>query len=121
LLGFDQYQLLSIKGIHRYWAIQFLTQNLLEFQRLKWSKPSSKLTLGDVVRRFRHEQKGQMLLYVFEQAVQKKPLFDILRDLKMIAYPLTPPVCLFQGLISFFARVKFIQRNGAGAGLQSGQ
>lgn len=85
LLGFDQYQLLSFKGINRYWAIQFLTQNLLELQRLKWSKPSTKLTLGDVVRRFRHEHKGQMLLYVFEQAMQKKPLFDILRDLKMIS------------------------------------
>lgn len=85
LLGLDQYQLLSFKGIHRYWAIQFLTQNLLELQRMEWSTPSSKLTLGDVVRRFRHEHKGQMLLYVFEQAMQKKPLFDILRDLKMVS------------------------------------
>lgn len=85
MIGFDQYQLLSFKGINRYWAIQFLTQNLLELQRMKWSKPSTKLTLGDVVRRFRHEHRGQMLLYVFEQAMQKKPLFDILRDLKMIS------------------------------------
>jgi SRSO17 transposase len=85
LLGFDQYQLLSFKGINRYWAIQFLTQNLLELQRMEWSRPSAKLTLGDVVRRFRHEHKGQMLFYVFEQAMQKKPLFDILRDLKMIS------------------------------------
>lgn len=85
LLGFDQYQLLSFKGIHRHWAIQFLTQNLLEIQRVEWSKPSSKLTLGDVVRRFRHEHKGQMMLYVFEQALQNKPLFDILQDLKMVS------------------------------------
>ncbi|PUA34786.1 hypothetical protein C8Z91_33460 [Paenibacillus elgii] len=33
LLGFDQYQLLSFMGIQRFWAIQFLTQNFLEFQR----------------------------------------------------------------------------------------
>ncbi|MDQ8736470.1 transposase [Paenibacillus sp. LHD-38] len=83
LLGFDQYQLLSFKGIERFWAIQFLTQNILEFQRQEWSKPSAKLTLGDVVRRIRYEHKGQLLLYVYEQALQKKPLFDILRELKM--------------------------------------
>lgn len=83
LLGFDQYQLLSLKGIERFWAIQFLTQNLLEFQRQEWSKSNSKLTLGDIVRRIRQEHRGQMLLYVYEQALQKKPLFDILRDLKL--------------------------------------
>ncbi|QWU13226.1 Transposase DDE domain-containing protein [Paenibacillus sophorae] len=31
LLGFDQYQLLSFHGIRRYWAIQFLTQNLKSY------------------------------------------------------------------------------------------
>ncbi|PLR75298.1 hypothetical protein CU633_21845 [Bacillus sp. V3-13] len=32
LLGFDQYQVLSFKAIERYWVIQYLTQNFLEFQ-----------------------------------------------------------------------------------------
>jgi IS4 transposase len=31
LLGFDQYQLLSFFGIQRFWAMQFLTLNYLEY------------------------------------------------------------------------------------------
>lgn len=81
LLGFDHYQLLSFKGIQRFWAIQFLTQNLLEFQRHEWSSRRHRFTLGDVVRRIRYEHRGQILLYVYEQALQRKSLFDILRDL----------------------------------------
>lgn len=45
LLGFDQYQLLSFKGIQRFWAIQFLTQNFLESQRQDWIKRDKRLTL----------------------------------------------------------------------------
>ncbi|WP_081954154.1 IS701 family transposase [Paenibacillus sp. FSL R5-0345] len=51
LLGFDQYQLLSFIGIQRFWAIQFLTQNYLEFQRQEWMRDKSSMTLGDVVYR----------------------------------------------------------------------
>jgi hypothetical protein len=82
LLGFDQYQLLSFQGISRFWAIQFLVQNLLEFQRQEWSSHQCRMTLGDVVRRLRYEHTGQMILYVYEQALKNKPLFDVLRDLK---------------------------------------
>ncbi|WP_407946424.1 hypothetical protein [Paenibacillus alkaliterrae] len=64
LLGFDQNQLLLLKGIERFWTIQFLTQNLLKFQRQEWSNSNSKVTLGDVVRRLRHEHRGCVLLYV---------------------------------------------------------
>ncbi len=81
LLGFDQYRLLSFQGISRYWTIQFLVQNLLEFQRHAWSTSQSRMTLGDVERRFRYEQTGQMILYVYEQALKNKPLFDVLREL----------------------------------------
>lgn len=55
LLGFDPYQLLSSQGISRLWAIQFLVQNLLEFQRHEWSSYQCRMSLGDVVRRFHHE------------------------------------------------------------------
>jgi hypothetical protein len=33
LLGFDQYQMLSYKGIQRFWYVQFLVYNFLEYQR----------------------------------------------------------------------------------------
>jgi SRSO17 transposase len=41
LLGFDQYQHLSHKGIERFWTIQFLTYDFLELQRKKWERGSS--------------------------------------------------------------------------------
>ncbi|WP_051250481.1 IS701 family transposase [Paenibacillus harenae] len=85
LLGFDQYQLLSIHGIQRFWAIQFLTQNFLEFQRQEWMEQQSDLTLGDVARRIREEFFGQIIVYVYQQALEKKPLFDILKHLKLSA------------------------------------
>lgn len=85
LLGFDQYQLLSIEGIQRFWAIQYLTQNFLESQRQEWMKDAEHLTLGDVVYRIRQEYFGQIIVYVYQQALEKKPLFDILKHLKIPA------------------------------------
>jgi len=85
LLGFDHYQLWSFHAIERFWVIQFLTQNFLELQRVEWSTPTAPLTLGDVVRRIRQEHFGQLVVYVYEQALAKKPLFDILKRLKITA------------------------------------
>ncbi|MFD0872390.1 IS701 family transposase [Paenibacillus residui] len=85
LLGFDQYQLLSFRGIQRFWAIQFLTQNFLEFQRQEWMNGGTDVTLGDVVRRIREEFFGQIVVYVYQQALEKKPLLDILRHLRLSA------------------------------------
>lgn len=85
LLGFDQYQLLSFEGIQRFWAIQYLTQNFLESQRQDWMNKDRNLTLGDVVYRIRQEFFGQIIVYVYQQALEKKPLFDILRHLKIPA------------------------------------
>jgi hypothetical protein len=65
-------------GRSAFWAIQFLTQNVLKSQR-------QELTLGDVVRRIREEYFGQIIVYVFQQALEKKPLFDILNQLKLSA------------------------------------
>lgn len=61
LLGFDHYQLLSFTGIQRFWAIQFLTQNFLEFQRQEWISDGADVKLGDVVRRKREEALPQVL------------------------------------------------------------
>lgn len=80
LLGFDQYQLLSFVGIQRFWAIQFLTHNFLEWQRYEWSSARTPYTLGDVVYRIRQEYFGQIIVHVYQQALEHKPLFDILRS-----------------------------------------
>ncbi|WP_338120020.1 transposase [Paenibacillus thalictri] len=85
LLCFEQYQLHSFTGIQRFWAIQFLTQNFLEFQRQEWSRENAELTLGDVVRHIREDYFGQIIVYVYQQALEKKPLFDILKLLRLSA------------------------------------
>lgn len=85
LLGFDQYQLWSFQAIQRFWVIQFLTQNFVELQRKEWSKPNAALTFGDVVRRIRQEYFGQLVVYVYEQALAKTPLFEVLSSLKISA------------------------------------
>jgi hypothetical protein len=71
LLSFDQYQLLSFTGIQRLWVIQFLTQNFLKIQRQEWMSDDADLTLGDVVRRIREEFFGQIVVYVYQQALEK--------------------------------------------------
>lgn len=85
LLGFDQYQLLSFVGIRRFWAIQFLTYNFLELQRNEWLQNGHSMTLGDVVRRIRDEYWGQIIVYVYQQALKNKPLHGILQELKLTA------------------------------------
>lgn len=85
LLGFDQYQLWSFQAIQRFWVIQFLTQNFVELQRREWSKPNASLTFGDVVRRIRQEYFGQLVVYVYEQALAKTPLIEVLSRLKISA------------------------------------
>ncbi|NOU86378.1 hypothetical protein GC102_11440 [Paenibacillus sp. LMG 31460] len=77
--------MLSFEGIQRYWAIQYLTQNFLESQRQDWLKNEKHLTLGDVVYRIRQEYFGQVIVYVYQQALEKTPLFDIPRHLKITA------------------------------------
>ncbi|UOF89059.1 IS701 family transposase [Fodinisporobacter ferrooxydans] len=85
MLGFDQYQLQSFYAIQRYWAIQFLVYNFLELQRNEWSTEQDPMTLGDVVRRIRKEYFGQIVTYVYQQALAQRPLFEVLDELKLSA------------------------------------
>jgi hypothetical protein len=48
-------------------------------------KGAKHLTLGEVVYRIRQEYFGQIIVYVYQQALEKKPLFDILKGLKIPA------------------------------------
>jgi hypothetical protein len=84
LLGFDEYELHSFKAIKRFWCIQFLVYNYLEFQRNMWATECS-LTIGDVVRRIRKEHFGQLIVYVYQQALEKKPITEVLQTFKISA------------------------------------
>jgi len=84
LLGFDVYQLLSYKGIERFWCLQFLTINFLEHQRKEWEKEGP-LTIGDTARRIRRDHLGQMIVYAYEQGLSQKPLAEVLECLNLSA------------------------------------
>ncbi|UAC46949.1 IS701 family transposase [Bacillus aquiflavi] len=84
LLGFNDYQLLSRKGIERFWCMQFLTYNFLEYQRKKWEDGTT-LTIGDVVRRIRKDHLGLLVVYAYEQGLTQKPLMEVLKSLKLTA------------------------------------
>ncbi len=74
-----------MKGIERFWCLEFLTYNFLEHQRLQWNSDCMSLSIGDVVRRFRKDSLGQIVVYAYEQALNQKPLMSILKELKLIA------------------------------------
>lgn len=82
LLGFDHYQLLSHKGIERFWCLQFLTYNFLEFLRREWEKEGI-VTIGDTVRRIRRDHLGQLILYAYQQGITQRPLAEVLKCLKL--------------------------------------
>ncbi len=84
LLGFDHYQLLSHKGIERFWCLQFLTYNFLEFLRREWEKEGI-ITIGDTVRRIRRDHFGQLILYAYQQGITQRPLAEVLKCLKLSA------------------------------------
>ena len=53
-------------------------------QRLEWSS-SSEMTLGDTVRRIRMEHMGDVVVYVYQQALRHTPLLQVLAELKLTA------------------------------------
>nr|WP_263325082.1 transposase [Neobacillus sp. Marseille-Q6967] len=85
LLGFDQYQLLSMKGIERFWFLEFLMYNFLEYPRLNWQSDCIPHSIGDVVRRIRKDSLGQLVVYAYEQGLNQKPLMSILKELRLTA------------------------------------
>ncbi|WP_059172006.1 hypothetical protein [Bacillus sp. FJAT-27445] len=66
MMGFDHYHLLSLKAIHRYWTIQYLTRNFLKIQRVEWSKDAP-ITFGEAVRKIRSHMFGQLVVYVYRE------------------------------------------------------
>ena len=84
LLGFDEYQMWSYKAVGRYWCIQHLTYAYLEFQRQEWGQ-SQEMTLGDTVRRIRMEHLGNLVVDVYQQALNSTPLSQVLAELKLTA------------------------------------
>ncbi|QSO48625.1 hypothetical protein [Alicyclobacillus mengziensis] len=51
---------------------------------MKWTKEDA-MTLGDVVRRIRNEYLGSIVCYVYQQALENRPLLKVLKTLCLTA------------------------------------
>jgi hypothetical protein len=98
---FRPYQLLSFYAIQRFWSLQYLDYNFLEVQRKERSTCDNPFTLGDVVRRIRNEHFGQIIVYVYQQVLDQRPLKEVSNDLKLPRNRYMLPVCPI-----WFARLK---------------
>lgn len=54
-LGFDEYQVQSLKSIKRFWSMEFMTYTFLELFRVSNKKKFKFETLGDVIGHFRNK------------------------------------------------------------------
>ena len=67
-LGFDEFQIQSLKSIHRYWSMIFLTYTFLEIFRVKCGKLYKFKNIGDVILHFRNNYLVKIVSFAHECA-----------------------------------------------------
>jgi len=67
-LGFDEFQIQSLKSIHRYWSMIFLTYTFLEIFRVKCGKLYKFKNIGDVILHFRNNYLIKIVSFAHECA-----------------------------------------------------
>ena len=67
-LGFDEFQIQSLKSIHRYWSMIFLTYTFLEIFRVKCEKLYKFKNIGDVILHFRNNYLIKIVSFAHECA-----------------------------------------------------
>ncbi|PEG26496.1 IS701 family transposase, partial [Clostridium neonatale] len=67
-LGFDEFQIQSLKSIHRYWSMIFLTYTFLEIFRVKCEKLYKFKNIGDVILHFRNNYLVKIVSFAHECA-----------------------------------------------------
>lgn len=78
-LGFDQYQLHSLKAIINFWEIQFLVYAYLELRRLSLNLD----TIGQVMEYERKDALRRIVIFAHEKGNQQKPIIDALNELNL--------------------------------------
>ncbi|VCT84692.1 IS701 family transposase [Clostridium neonatale] len=84
-LGFDEFQIQSLKSIHRYWSIIFLTYTFLELFRIKYGKLYKFKNIGDVILHFRNNYLVKIVAFAHECADNGISLQSTIAKLGLVA------------------------------------
>ena len=84
-LGFDEFQIQSLKSIHRYWSMIFLTYTFLEIFRVKCEKLYKFKNIGDVILHFRNNYLVKMVSFAHECADNGIDLQSTIAKLGLVA------------------------------------
>ncbi|SUQ51011.1 hypothetical protein CNEONATNEC26_02375 [Clostridium neonatale] len=84
-LGFDEFQIQSLKSIHRYWSMIFLTYTFLEIFRVKCEKLYKFKNIGDVILHFRNNYLVKIVAFAHECADNGIDLQSTIAKLGLVA------------------------------------
>ena len=84
-LGFDEFQIQSLKSIHRYWSMIFLTHTFLEIFRVKCGKLYKFKNIGDVILHFRNNYLVKIVSFAHECADNGIDLQSTIAKLGLVA------------------------------------
>ena len=84
-LGFDEFQIQSLKSIHRYWSMIFLTYTFLEIFRVKCGKLYKFKNIGDVILHFRNNYLIKIVSFAHECADNGIDLQSTIAKLGLVA------------------------------------
>lgn len=84
-LGFDEFQIQSLKSIHRYWSMIFLTYTFLEIFRVKCEKLYKFKNIGDVILHFRNNYLVKIVAFEHECADNGIDLQSTIAKLGLVA------------------------------------
>ncbi|SUQ47765.1 hypothetical protein CNEONATNEC32_02192 [Clostridium neonatale] len=84
-LGFDEFQIQSLKSIHRYWSMIFLTYTFLEIFRIKYGKLYKFKNIGDVILHFRNNYLVKIVSFAHECADNGIDLQSTIAKLGLVA------------------------------------
>ena len=84
-LGFDEFQIQSLKSIHRYWSMIFLTYTFLEIFKVKCEKLYKFKNIGDVILHFRNNYLVKIVSFAHECADNGIDLQSTIAKLGLVA------------------------------------
>ena len=84
-LGFDEFQIQSLKSIHRYWSMIFLTYTFFEIFRVKCGKLYKFKNIGDVILHFRNNYLVKIVSFAHECADNGIDLQSTIAKLGLVA------------------------------------
>ncbi|SUQ49958.1 hypothetical protein CNEONATNEC32_02573 [Clostridium neonatale] len=84
-LGFDEFQIQSLKSIHRYWSMIFLTYTFHEIYKVKCEKLYKIKNIGDVILHFRNNYLVKIVSFAHECADNGIDLQSTIAKLGLVA------------------------------------